>query len=61
MDWLAYPLRDIIVWSFNNLLEPLGNYPNMIFFFIMFFGACFWLTVQHKMNKKADQNPDQIK
>ena len=61
MDWIAYPLRDLFVWLFENILEPLGNYPNMIFFFLMFGGACYWMYVQHKMNKAAENNPDQIK
>jgi hypothetical protein len=61
MDWLAYPLRDLLVWSFENIFEPLGNYPNMFFFFLILGGAAYWMLVQHKMNKVAENNPEQIK
>lgn len=61
MDWLVYPLRDLLVWLFENTLEPLGNYPNMLFLFLMLGGAAYWMLVQHKLNKAAENNPDQIK
>ena len=35
MDWLVYPLRDSLVWLFENTLEPLGNNPNTLFLFLM--------------------------
>jgi cbb3-type cytochrome oxidase subunit 3 len=46
---------------FENTLEPLGNSPNIIFFFIIFGGLVYWMFVQNKLNKKADQDPNQIK
>ena len=61
MDWLAYPLRGLLVWLFENTLEPLGNYPNILFLLLMLGGAGYWMFVQHKMNKAAENNPDQIK
>ena len=39
MDWLVYPLRDVLVWMFENTLEPLGNHPNTIFFTSFLGGA----------------------
>jgi len=61
MDWIIFPLRDFFVSLFENTLEPLGNTPNLLYLFILFGGACYWMYLQHKLNKKADQNPDQIK
>ena len=54
MDWLVYPLRDLLVWSFENLLEPVQNSLNNIFLFLMLFGIVYWLMFQHKLNKKAE-------
>ena len=61
MDWLAYFLRDILVWSFEHLLEPLGNTLNYTFLFLGFAGLFFWLKMQAKYNAEAEANPDQIK
>ena len=61
MDWLVYPLRDGIVWLFENTLEPLGNYPNLIYLILLFFGAGYWMVKQHKLNKAAENDPNQIK
>jgi len=61
MDWIIFPLRDFLVSLFENTLEPLGNIPNLIYLIIFSFGACYWMFLQHKLNKKADQNPDQVK
>ena len=61
MDWLAYPLRDFLVWLFENIWEPLSNSPNTLFFFIFIVGATYWLLLQHKLNKKAEADPNQIK
>ncbi len=61
MDWLVYPLRDLLVWLFENTLEPLGNYPNTIFILIISAGLIYWLFKQHQLNKKAESDPEQIK
>ena len=61
MNWLLHPIRDFLIWMFENTLEPLGNSPNIIFFFIIFGGLVYWMFVQNKLNKKADQDPNQIK
>ena len=47
MNWLLYPIRDFLVWMFENTLEPLGNTPNAIFFFVFLGGGstgCFCKT-----------------
>jgi hypothetical protein len=61
MDWLFYSIRDFLVFAFENGLEPLGNLPNLIYLFIFFGGAIYWMLLQHKLNKKADQDPNQVK
>ena len=61
MDWLVYPIRDTLVWLFENTLEPLGNYPNLIYLFLLLGGSAYWMFVQHKMNKVAENDPNQIK
>lgn len=61
MNWLLYPVRDFLTWMFENTLEPLGNIPNALFFFIFLGGGGYWMFVQRKLNKKAESDPDQIK
>ena len=61
MDWLAYLLRDILVWVFENLLEPVGNLLNYAFVVLAFVGLFVWLKFQAKYNAEAEANPDQIK
>ena len=61
MIWLLSPVRDFLTWMFENTLEPLGNTPNTLFFFIFLGGGVYWMFVQRKLNKKAESDPDQIK
>ena len=66
MDWLAYPLADGIVWTFDNVLVPLGDsgrfgLPNTMITLLGFGGICFWLYRQNKYNKAAAADPDQLK
>ena len=61
MNWLILPIRDFLVWMFEITLEPIGNNPNIIFLLLGFGGATYWMFTQHKLNKKADQDPNQIK
>ena len=61
MDWLVYPLRDFLVWLFENTLEPAGNNPNTVYILVIMFGLTYWMFVQNKLNKKADADPNQIK
>jgi cbb3-type cytochrome oxidase subunit 3 len=56
-----YPIRDFLKWLFENTLEPLGNTPNTVFFFIFLSGGIYWMFVQNKLNKKAENDADQIK
>jgi len=71
MDWLAYPLGNLIVWIFDNLLVPFGELsnsdnfwflsPNLLFLVIGFLGLFIWLSLQSKYNKQAEEDPNQIK
>ena len=61
MNWLLIPIRDFLVWMFENTLEPLGNTPNTIFFFVFLGGGIYWMFLQKKLNKNADSDADQIK
>ncbi len=64
MDYLAYPLGDLITWTFDNLLVPVGELginPNVIFLLMGFAGMFLWLKMQSKYNKEAETNADQIK
>ncbi len=61
MDWLAFPLRDLLVWIFENVLEKLQNAPNYAFIVLGFIGFFIWLRYQAKYNAEAEANPDQIK
>ena len=61
MNWILEPIKDLLVWLFENTLEPLSDYPNTIFLLLGFGGATYWMLIQNKLNKKAEQDPDQIK
>jgi len=61
MDWLAFPLANILTWFFQNVMEPLENLPNFAFVAFMFAGFAFWVKTQIKYNEEAKRNPDQIK
>ena len=64
MDWLAYPLGDILVWSFDNVMVPVGEFaasPNTLFALMGFGGLFYWMKLQAKYNAEAAANPDQIK
>lgn len=61
MDWIVFPIRDVLVWVFENLLEPVGNTINYTFIVFGFVGLFVWLRYQAKYNAEAEANPDQIK
>ena len=61
--WIDRPIVvDVLgLLDLENTLEPLGNTPNALFFFIFLGGGVYWMFVQRKLNKKAESDPDQIK
>lgn len=61
MDWLAFFLRDVLVWIFEHILEPTENLLNYAFIVLMFGGLFYWIKLQAKYNQEAEANHDQIK
>ncbi len=59
------PLGDLLVWTFDTVLVPLGNWGffgiNLFFLLGGFVGLFIWLKMQAKYNAEAANNPDQIK
>ncbi len=49
------PFANFIVWSFENILENLGNLPNVLFVLIGFVGLFYWLKTQGNYNTKAEK------
>ena len=60
MQYLTDPIAFILKWTFDFILVPIGELPNIInpnyiFLAIGFIGLIFWLNMQYKYNKKADR------
>lgn len=59
MDYIVNPLGQLIVWTFDNLLVPIGDLglanPNNLFIVLGFVGLFYWLAQQHKYNKIAEE------
>jgi len=58
MQYIVEPIAGLIKWSFDNILEPIGNLPgimnpNTIFIVIISIGLAYWMFQQQKFNKKA--------
>jgi len=57
MQYIFEPLGRFLVWTFENILEPIGELgvanPNNIFTVLGFVGLFYWLFWQQKYNKKA--------
>lgn len=60
MEYLLGPIAAIIKWTFDNILVPIGDLPdvvnpNYLFLGVGFIGLFYWLNLQGKYNKKAEQ------
>lgn len=60
MQYLTEPIAAFILWTFKNLLEPLGELPgilnpNTVFILLIGAGLLIWLWMQQKYNKKAKE------
>lgn len=59
MDYIVNPIGKLVVWTFDNLLVPIGELgalnPNNFFVALGFIGLFYWLYMQQKLNKKAEQ------
>lgn len=66
MQEIVGPIAAFIKWSFDNILVPIGDLPDLInpnYLFLMlgFVGMFYWLFLQGKYNKQAANDPNQIK
>ncbi len=62
---IVLPLADIIVWTFDSVLVPIGEAIGRRGFewgaaMVGIAGLAFWLFLQGKYDKEADNNPDQL-
>ena len=60
MQYILDPIAFILKWSFDHILVPIGELPNIInpnyiFLFLGFIGLFYWLNLQNKFNKKAEK------
>lgn len=60
MQYLTGPIAALIKWTFDYILVPIGELPdyinpNYIFLVLGFVGLFYWLRLQAKYNKKAEQ------
>lgn len=52
---------DFILWTTEILFENIGNLFNNAMIILGFIGLFIWLRTQHKFNKEAQNNPNQLK
>jgi len=53
MQDLFFGLGHFLQDTFEALLVPFGNLPNVLFIGAFVFGVSSWLVIQNKLNKKA--------
>ena len=61
MQYLLDPIAFILKWTFDYILVPIGELPNIInpnyiFIYIGFIGFFFWMYTQHQYDKKAKRD-----
>ncbi|MEJ6796766.1 MAG: hypothetical protein QNK63_08645 [Flavobacteriales bacterium] len=49
-------IGELLTWTFDTVLVPLGHLPNYAFIAVGVFGLFLWLSMQQKYNKKAKSN-----
>lgn len=54
-------IGDFILWTTELLFENIGNLFNDSMIVLGFIGLFIWLRIQHKYNKEAENNPNQLK
>jgi hypothetical protein len=57
---IFYGLADLMQWTFG-ILEWVGDKLNYGLIALGFFGFFYWMNLQMKFNKEAENNPNQIK
>jgi len=66
MQEIVGPIAALIKWTFDEVLVPIGELPdiinpNYLFLGLGFIGLIYWLLFQKKYNKQAANDPNQIK
>jgi len=66
MEYIVGPIAALIKWTFDEILVPIGELPdlvnpNYLFLALGFVGLGYWLFLQKKFNNQAANNPNQIK
>ncbi len=56
MNSILRPIGEIITWTFDSVLIPLGQLPNYVFILVGLVGLFVWLNMQGKFNKKAQKD-----
>ncbi len=56
LQQILEPIGEAIVWSFDNLLVPMGNLPNIVCTLGVFVGIFIWVKMQKKYNEEAERN-----
>jgi len=54
-------IGDIILGSTSIVFDNIGNLFNNGAIVLGFIGLFYWLNLQRKYNKEAENNPDQLK
>jgi len=65
MEYIVGPIAALIKWTFDEILVPIGELPdlinpNYIFLALGFIGLFYWLWMQKKYNDQAANDPNQI-
>ncbi len=59
MDYIVNPIGKLVVWTFDKILVPIGDMgalnPNNLFIALGVVGLFYWLYIQQKLSKKAEQ------
>jgi hypothetical protein len=50
------PIEEFMVWTFETLLEPIGNSFNIVVTLGIVVGIGVWLRMQSKFNDEAERN-----
>ncbi len=48
-------IGDLITWTFDTFLVPLGQMPNYAFILLGVFGMFLWLKMQGTYNRKSKE------
>ena len=56
-----YGIKDVSYWLFENTLEPIGDNFWKVALIFGFLAFGYWMRLQAKYNKAAENNPDQRK